>query len=117
MKMQLSPITATTIANSRPSCSTPQQRQGAIVDKSVEEFVQMASTKHPEEAKELHIVLEGMKLASDDLTTIMAENTKNAYSFTISPGKSKYSYIVSAGGKAILAMFNRMLEDLQSPRT
>ena len=117
MKMQLSLITATTIANSRPSYSTPQQRQGATVDESVVDFVEKASTIYPEVAKELHKVLEGMKRASDDLTTIMAENTKNACSFTISPGKSRYSYIVSADGQKILEMFNRMLEDLKSHRT
>ena len=116
MKMQLSPITATNIAISRPSYSAPPQRQGATVDKSVEEFVQMASTEHPELAEELHKVLKDMKLASDDLTRIMAENTGNVWNFTIFPGESKYSYIVSAGWQKILEMFKRMLEDLQSPR-
>ena len=138
MKMQLSLITATNIANSRPSYSTPQQRQGAIVDESVRDLiksnvstlVQAAKAAKAAKnialkdekiklAKALNEVLRGMKRASDDLT-IKAEKTGKLWNFSISPrnskspGNSKYSYIVGEGGQAILEMFNRMLQDLQS---
>jgi len=119
MKIQLTPNTTTNIANSRSAYSVAQQRQGAIVEESVVEFVQKACTEHPELAEKFNIVLEDMRLASDVHTRIMsetAENTENAWKFTILPGNSVYSYIVGSGGKAILEMFNKMLEDLQSPR-
>jgi hypothetical protein len=119
MKIQLTSNTTTNIANSRSAYYAPQQRQGAIVEQSVVDFVQEACTEHPELAEKFNIVLEHMKLASDVHTRIIsetAENTKNAWKFTILPGKSVYSYIVGSGGKAILEMFNRMLADLQSPR-
>ena len=138
MKMQLSPITTTNIAKSRPSYSTPQQRQGATVEQSVRDLIKSnvstlvqaakaaKATKNialKDEniklAKAFHEVLRGMNRASDDLT-IKAENTGNVWNFSISPrnskspGNSKYSYILGAGGQKILEMFDSMLKDLRS---
>jgi hypothetical protein len=119
MKIQLTPNTTTNIANSRSAYSSPPQRQGATVEQSVLDLIESEKNKNPGLAEEFASVLEGMKEAPKDLT-IEAEKTKNVWNFSISPrnskspGNSKYSYILGAGGQKILEMFDSMLKDLRS---
>jgi hypothetical protein len=131
MKMQLSPITTTNIANSRSAYYAPQQRQGATVEQSVRDLIKSnvsrlvqaaratqdidVKDENLKLAKAFNEVLKGMKRASADLT-IKAEKTGNVLNFTILPAGSQYSYIVGSCVEAILKMFNMMLEDLQTTK-
>ena len=72
MKMQLSPITTTTIANSRPSYSTPQQRQGTFVELPLRDLVKDAQNDAqnnaiPELATYLGLVLKKIRANRDGL--------------------------------------------------
>jgi hypothetical protein len=60
MKMQLTQNNFS-IAKNPQAYSAAQQRQGAIVDKSLENFVQKASTEQPELAKAFNEVLQAMR--------------------------------------------------------
>jgi hypothetical protein len=66
MKMQLTQNNFS-IAKNPPANSAQPQRQDAIVDKSLEDFVQQASTKQPELAKAFNEVLEAMRAQRDGL--------------------------------------------------
>jgi hypothetical protein len=90
MKIQLTPNTTTNIAKSRPSYSTPQQRQGGIVDNSVIRLVEASKQKYPDLATEFDRVLQQMKDVPKDSRIEVSKGRKTSnWTFKIYPAKPR----------------------------
>jgi len=123
MKMQLPPPNNFSTANSRPPYSAQPQRQGAIVDKSLEDFVRNASTKHPELATEFDAVVKRMIAVTQNSRIGVSQGKKTGIlTFRTWPETPRIEvkgvrydwaqYPGNLDGKGILNMLNEQCEHL-----